>query len=164
MANPNNKTMLAQTWSQLNDKKSWLFTHIANTILDTPIPVRNGTKDQKTTLRTEMAWNADNFKAVHGLNARFRPGINKVQTEGDIFGMLRRAESNTLAANATIQSMAGALAAVTKGEQFDEAKLLGSIQTMLDDQAKRVVEVRVDVAPSAVREPQEVVQGEEETK
>lgn len=110
---PTHKEMLKQSWSQLNLRESWLFTHIANTILDTKVPVMHGTKDQKTTLRTELSWLVDNFKALHNLNARFRPGIDKVQTEGDLLGILRRAESNSAAAATAAATQATEIAHLT---------------------------------------------------
>lgn len=154
MANPNNKTMLLQAWSQLNDKGSWLFTHMANILLDTKIPVMGGTKGQQTTLRTELAWMNDNFKALHTLAARFQPaqagkeGVRAAVPEGDLFGVLRRTEFNTAATNATIQSLVKTIATMSEagtGAKVDQAALLQSIEDLLDDQFEKKVGVEVTV-------------------
>ncbi|MET4061534.1 hypothetical protein ABIB35_003107 [Arthrobacter sp. UYP6] len=139
---PNNVEKLDQSWSQLNNKASWLFTHIASTILDTKIPVTNGTKGQTTNLRTELAWLPDNFKALHALALRFRPGKSGAYHDGDLYGMLRRTESNT----AVTAQLVSALKAVAGGESFDEAKLLAGIDhTVRTAIAEGVVKVDVTV-------------------
>jgi hypothetical protein len=150
MAEPSNVEKLKQSWSQLNNQGSWLFTWIASTILDTKIPVMNGKKDQKTSLRTELAWLPDNFKALHNLNARFRAGKEGHWHEGDLYGIIRRSEFNTAAANATVQSMTKALAAVSGGESFDEDKLMAGIKTLMDEQFAKVVDVNITVGKPEV--------------
>ena len=164
IADVDNKTKLKQSWSQLNDKGSWLFTHIANTLLDTKIPVRNGTKDQKTSLRTELAWLPDNFRALHDLAIRFRPGKAGHWHDGDLYGMFRRAEFNTAAANATVQSMAGALAAVSKGEALDVDKLLAGIESLLDDQFEKKVGVELTINNPTAEPVRALVEDDETAK
>lgn len=141
------KDMLKQSWSQLNDKGSWLFTHIANTVLDTKIKKMGGDAKGDTTVRGEIAWIADNFKALHNLNARFRPGIAKVQTEGDLLGTLRRTEYNTAASMASIENLVKALANVSGGQPFDEAKLLAGIS---DTTRKAFDDALAKAAPAEV--------------
>lgn len=122
------KDMLKQSWSQLNDKGSWLFTHIANTLLDTKIKKMGGAGTTgDTTLRAELAWLADNFKALHSLNDRFGAGKAGVRFDGELFGMLRRTEATSVTNAATIDNLVTALAKVSGGEKFDEAKLLAGI-------------------------------------
>lgn len=165
---PNNVEKLDQSWSQLNNKASWLFTWIASTILDTKIPVMNGTKDQKTSLRTELAWLPDNFKALHNLNARFHPGkvgkegVSAAIPEGDLMRALRVAEFNTAATNATVQSMAGALAAVAKGEALDVDKLLAGIESLLDDQFEKKVGVELTINNPVAEPVRALVKDEDE--
>lgn len=138
MAEPSNVEKLKQSWNQLNDKGSWLFTHIANTLLDTKIKKMGAGAKGDTTVRGEIAWIADNFKALHSLNDRFGAGKSGVRFDGDLYGMLRRTEGNT----AVIQNLVKALANVSGGESFDQAKLLAGIEKLL---AESVVKVEVSV-------------------
>lgn len=66
------------------------------------------------------------------------PGKAGVRSAGLIVGMLSRIESNT----AVIQSLVKALANVSGGESFDQAKLLAGIEKLL---AEAVVKVEVSV-------------------
>lgn len=142
MAEPSNVEKLKQSWNQLNDKGSWLFTHIAITLLDTKIKKMGAGAKGDTTLRGEIAWIADNFKALHSLNARFRAGKSGSWTEGDLYGILRRTEYNT----AVTAQLVSALKAVAGGESFDEAKLLSGIdKTVRKAVAEGVVKVEVSV-------------------
>lgn len=142
MAEPSNVEKLKQSWNQLNDKGSWLFTHIANTLLDTKIKKMGAGAKGDTTVRGEIAWIADNFKALHSLNDRFGAGISGVRHDGDLYGMLRRTEYNT----AVNTQLVSALKAVVGGETFDEAKLLAGIdKTVRKAVADGVVKVEVSV-------------------
>lgn len=66
------------------------------------------------------------------------PGKAGVRNAGLIVGMLARIESNT----AVIQNLVKALANVSGGESFDQAKLLAGIEKLL---AEAVVKVEVSV-------------------
>ena len=69
---------------------------------------------------------------------RFAAGKAGVRFDGDLYGMLRRIEGNT----AVIQNLVKALANVSGGESFDQAKLLAGIEKLL---AEAVVKVEVSV-------------------
>lgn len=69
MSETPNEKKLREVHSQLNDRMSWLFTHIASTLLNTKVAVRNGTKGQETSVATELAWLPDNFRGIRNLLA-----------------------------------------------------------------------------------------------
>lgn len=71
-----NQTKLDQTHSQLNDRASWLFTHIAATLLGYAFDVAEGAKGAKTTLQREVSYLPANFKLIRDkVDAAAAPGV-----------------------------------------------------------------------------------------
>jgi predicted phage-related endonuclease len=98
----NNQEKLDQVHNQTNDRGAWFFTHIADTILDRQFTIQEADKpDRKTSLRTEVSYLFANFRLVR----------------------------NMIAENTAVQkTLVAALNSVSKGEPFDEAKLLAGVQ------------------------------------
>lgn len=106
-----NQQKLDQTHSQLNVKESWLFTHIASTLLNTPVSMKG--RKGETSLAVELAWLPENFASVR----------------------------NVIAENTAVQkNLVAAIAALAKGEKFDEAKLLAGVQAAAQAGVKAAID------------------------
>lgn len=111
MSEPTNIQKLKQSWSQLNDKNSWLFTHMADTLLNRPVGMKGRKGD--TSLAVELAWLPENFASVR----------------------------NVIAENTAVQkNLVAAIAALAKGEKFDEAKLLAGVQAAAQAGVKAAID------------------------
>ena len=111
-------------------------------IFETTTPGKEGFKHDGQ-LFGEAKWANRNSAAL--LN-RFTPGQSGVRHDGDLFAMLRRTEAQT----AVIPQLVKALANVSGGETFDEAKLLAGISKAVFDNAKAGAEAGVANAVESI--------------
>lgn len=61
---PSNEEMHHQNHSQLNNRGSWFFTHIADVVLGRKFGVSEGAKGAETSLQTEVSYLPANFRGL----------------------------------------------------------------------------------------------------
>lgn len=111
-------------------------------LFETTTPGKEGFKHDGE-LYTQAKW--ANKNSADLLN-RFTPGQSGVRHEGDLYGILKRTEANT----AVIQNLVKALANVSGGEKFDQAKLLEGIGKAVFENSKAGAEAGVANAVEAI--------------
>lgn len=107
-----------------------------NALYDSGTPGIDGVKFDGALYKQakEAAASANQAEATSGaLLDRFTAGVPGVRFEGDLYGYLRRIEQVCITNTAVIQNLVAALANVTGGQAFSEARLMDGIAATLQE-------------------------------